>query len=182
MPVIGFRINVSDWIKRTSISASNLSHSSPIRQLRRLALAGGGASSRSWWRVVAQCGGSPEFEFSRATVVGFQWGFLLWDHNDEGNVFMLILISTERQRSPAMVRRLGRCLSTVRVASGEASTPRACAKASSSSLLASQPTNCSDGQRKTQIWWLPMVRRVLDLWPKIHTICGAIYRGFYIGS
>jgi hypothetical protein len=26
--------------------------------------------------------------------------------------------------------------------------------------------------------WLPRVRRVLDLRPKIHTICGAIYRGF----
>jgi hypothetical protein len=31
---------------------------------------------------------------------------------------------------------------------------------------------------ETRIWWLPSVRRVLDLRPKIHTIGGAIYRGF----
>jgi hypothetical protein len=77
-----------------------------------------------------------------------------------------------------MVRRLDRCLVTVRAASGEDSAPRTCDVASSNSLLASQPINVSERQRKTQIWWLPRVRRVLDLWPKIHTIGGAIYRGF----
>jgi hypothetical protein len=61
---------------------------------------------------------------------------------------------------------------------GEASAPRTCTKASSSSLLASRPTNCSDRRQKTRIWWLPMVRRVLDLRLKICTICGTIYRGF----
>jgi hypothetical protein len=91
---------------------------------------------------------------------------------------MLTLIGGERQRSPATVRQLGWCLSTVRAASGEASAPRTCAKASLSSLLASRLTNCSDRRRKTQIWWLPRVRWVLDLWPKIRTICDAIYRGF----
>jgi hypothetical protein len=85
-------------------------------------------------------------------------------------VFMLTLIDGEQQRSMAMVRQLGRYLSTVRAASGEASAPRTCAKASSSSLLASRPTNCSDQQQKTRIWWLPKVRRVLDLRPKIRTI------------
>jgi hypothetical protein len=119
-----------------------------------------------------------EFEFSQATVVGFRWGLLLRDHSDEGNVFMLTLIGGEWQRSPAMVRRLGQCLSTVRVASGEASAPRTCAKASFSSLLASRSSNCSDRRWKTWIWWLPWVRWVLDLRPKICTICGAIYRGF----
>jgi hypothetical protein len=77
-----------------------------------------------------------------------------------------------------MVRQLGRCLVMVRAASGDASTPGTYTDASSSSLLASRPFNCSDRQRKTQIWWLPRVRRVLDLQPKICTICGAIYRGF----
>jgi hypothetical protein len=61
---------------------------------------------------------------------------------------MLTLISGERQRSPPTVRRLGRCLSTVRAASGEASAPRTCAKASSSSLLASRPTNSPIGGGK----------------------------------
>jgi hypothetical protein len=56
--------------------------------------------------------------------------------------------------------------------------PTTCTKASSSSLLASRPTNCSDRRWKTRIWWLPRVRRVLILRPKIHSICGAIYRGF----
>jgi hypothetical protein len=93
-------------------------------------------------------------------------------------VFMLTLIGGERQWSPAMVRLLGRCLAMVRAASIEALAPRMYAKASSSSLLASGLTNCSDWWQKTQIWWLPRVRRVLDLRPKIRTICGAIYRGF----
>jgi hypothetical protein len=93
-------------------------------------------------------------------------------------MFMLTLIDGERQRSPATVRRLGRCLSTVREASSEASAPRTCAKASWSSLLDSRPTNCSDRWWKTQIWWLPRVRRVLDLRLKICTICNAIYRVF----
>jgi hypothetical protein len=75
---------------------------------------------------------------------------------------------SQRQQSPA----------TVRVASGEASGPRTCAKASLSSLLASRPTNCSDRRWKSQIWWLPRVWRVLDLRPKIRTICGAIYKSF----
>jgi hypothetical protein len=61
-------------------------------------------------------------------------------------MFMLTLIDEEWQQSSATVRRLGRCLSTVRVASGEASAPWTCVKASSSSLLASRPTNCSDWQ------------------------------------
>jgi hypothetical protein len=77
-----------------------------------------------------------------------------------------------------MVRQLDRCLVTVRTASGEASAPRTCTKASLSSLLASRPTNCSERQRKTRIWWLHRVRWVLDLRPKIRTILRAIYRGF----
>jgi hypothetical protein len=76
------------------------------------------------------------------------------------------------------VRRLGWCLVTVRAAVGEASAPRMCVEASSSSLLASRLINCSERGRKTQIWWLHRVQRVLDLQPKIHTIGGAIYRGF----
>jgi hypothetical protein len=178
MSTVGFRIDSLDGIKWTGILASNLGRSTRIRRVRRLALARRGAGSCSRRRITAEHGGSPEFESSRAMVVGFWWGLLLQDHSDEENVFMLTLINGEWQRSPAMVRRLGRCLSTVRVASSEASAPRTCAKASSSSLLASRQTNCSDRWRKTRIWWLPRVQRVLDLWPKIHTICGAIYTGF----
>jgi hypothetical protein len=107
--------------------------------------------------------------FIRFAPMGSQW---------QGERDMLTLIGGERQRSPATVRRLGRCLAMVRAASGEALAPRMCAKASSSSLLASRPTNCSEQWQKTQIWWLPRVRRVLDLRPKIRTIWGAIYLGF----
>jgi hypothetical protein len=95
-----------------------------------------------------------------------------------GVVFILTLVGGERQQSPATVRRLGQCLSIVRVASGEASAQRTCAKASLSSLLASRLTNCSDRRRKTRIWWLPRVQRVLVLRPKIRTTSGAIYRSF----
>jgi hypothetical protein len=158
MPVVGFRIDDTYWIKRTGISTSYLSHSSPIRRLRRLAPPGGGTGLRSRRRVTAESGGSPEFEFPRDMVVGFRWGLLLRDHSDEGNMFMLTLIDGERQQSPAMVR----------VASGEASASRTCTKASLSSILASRPTNCSDRLR-----WLPRVRHVIDL-----RLCGAIYRSF----
>jgi hypothetical protein len=82
------------------------------------------------------------------------------------------------RRRAATVRWLSRRLVTVRVASGEALAPRTCVEASSSSLLASRLINCSKRWGKTRIWWLPRVRRVLDLRPKIHTIGGAIYRGF----
>jgi hypothetical protein len=51
-------------------------------------------------------------------------------------------------------------------------------EASLNSLLASRPTNSTERRWKTRIWWLPRVQRVLDLRPKIHTICSAIYRGF----
>jgi hypothetical protein len=108
----------------------------------------------------------------------FSMRFAPTGHIDEGNMFMLTLIGGERQRSSTVVRRLGQCVSMVRTASGEASALRTCAKASLSSLLASRLTNCSDRWRKTQIRWLPRVWRVLDLRPKICTICGAIYRGF----
>jgi hypothetical protein len=165
MPVVGFRINGSDWIKRTSITASNLDRSLPIQRLRRLAPAEGGDDSRSQQHITTERSDSSEFEFSRAAVVNFWWGLLLRDDSDEGNVFMLTLIGGERQRSPTMVTRLGRCLLTVRAASSEASALRMCTKASFSSLLDSWPTNCSD-------------RWVLDLRPKIHAIRGAIYRGF----
>jgi hypothetical protein len=91
---------------------------------------------------------------------------------------MLTLIGGERQRSPAMVRRLDRCLAMVRATSGEASAPRTCVEASLNSLLSSRPTNCSERRQKSRIWWLPRVQQVLDLRPKICTIGGAIYRGF----
>jgi hypothetical protein len=91
---------------------------------------------------------------------------------------MLTLIDGERKRSPTTVRRLGRCLSTVTAASGEASAPRTCAKVSLSSHQASRPINCFDRWRKTRIWWLPRAQWVVELQPKIWTICGAIYRGF----
>jgi hypothetical protein len=171
-------ICVQDLSSRRGISASNLGRSSPIRRLGRLAPAGGSAGSRTRRRATAEHGGSPEFGFSRATVVDFRWGLLLRDHSSEGNLIRLTIIGGGRYRSPATVRRLGRCLVMVRAVSGEASAPRTCVEASSSSLLASQPINCSERRWKTRIWWLPRVRRVLDLRPKIHTIGGAIYRGF----
>jgi hypothetical protein len=81
-----------------------------------------------------------------------------------------------------MVARFGRCLVTVRTAFGGAPASRACAEAYLCSLLASCPNNCSKQRRKTQIWWLPRVQRVLDLRAKIRTMGCAIYRGFWIGS
>jgi hypothetical protein len=44
----------------------------------------GGVGSRSRRRVAAERGGSPEFKFSWATVVGFLNGLLLRDHSNEG--------------------------------------------------------------------------------------------------
>jgi hypothetical protein len=128
-----------------------------IRQLGQLAPVGGGAGSRSWQRAMVERGGSPEFGFSWATVVNFWWGLLLRDHDDEGNMIRLTLIGRGQQQSPAMVRQLGRYLVMVTASSGEASAPRTCGEASSSSFLASRPINCSQRRRKTWIWWLPRV-------------------------
>jgi hypothetical protein len=44
-------------------------------------------------------------------------------------------------------------------------------------LLLPDRSIAPNGDGKTQIWWLPSVRRVLDLQPKIRTMGGAIYRG-----
>jgi hypothetical protein len=178
MMVVDSAICVQDLSPWRGISASNLARSSLIKRLGWLAPAGGGVGSCSRRRATAERGGSPEFKFSRAMVVSFWWGLLLRDHSDEGNLIRLTFIDGGRQQSPAMVRRLGQCLVTVRVASGEASAPSTCAEASSSSLLASRPTNCSERWWKNWICWLPRVRRVLDLRLKICTIGGAIYRGF----
>jgi hypothetical protein len=173
------------FIKRQLLATGSMARMESSKPVSRLLISavhhrsdGWGAGFTRGWRVTAERGGSPDFKFSRATVVGFQWGLFLRDHSDEGNSIMLILIGGECQRSPTMVRRLGRCLVTVRAASGEASAPGTCAKASSSSLLASRPTNCSKWRRKTQIWWLTRVQRVLDLRPKICTKGDTIYRVF----
>jgi hypothetical protein len=72
-----------------------------------LAPTGGGVGARTRRRGMAERGGSPEFQFSRAMVVSFQWGLLLRGHSGEGNTIMLTLIGGGRQRSPATVRRLG---------------------------------------------------------------------------
>jgi hypothetical protein len=174
-----------DFIKHRPLASGWTAWIEPSEPVSRLLISvvhrrsdGWGGWLRSRAAPARARGGSPEFKFSRATVVGFRCGLLLQDHSDEGNVFMLTLMGGERQRSPAMVRLLGRCMSMVRAASGEASAPRMCAKASLSSLLTSWPTTCSDRWWKTWIWWLPWVRWVLDLWVKIRTICSAIYRGF----
>jgi hypothetical protein len=162
----------TDFIKRRSLASGSMARIESCEPVPQLLISVVHRRNDGWG------GGSTEFEFSWATVVGFRWGLLLRDHIGKGNVFMLTLIGGEQQRSLATVRRLGRCLSTVRTASGEASAPRTCAKASSTSLLASRPSNCSDRWWKTRIWWLPKVRWVLGLRPKIRTICGTIYRGF----
>jgi hypothetical protein len=92
-------------------------------------------------------------------------------------MFLLTLIGAEWQRSSAMVRRLSRCLSMVRAASGEASTPRMCAKAALSSLLASRSTNCSDKRRKAKFGGYLGFGRFLTCDRKF-----ALYVALYIGG
>jgi hypothetical protein len=161
---VGSRVHGS--IKRQSLATGSMTRNKPSEPLSRLLIStvhhrsdGWGGWLRSGAARAHAHGGSPEFEFSRAMVVGIRWGLLLRDHNDEGNSVRLTLIGGGQQWSPAMVRRLDRCLVTVSVASGEASAPRTCAEGSWSSLPASWPINCSERRRKTWIWWLPRVRR-----------------------
>jgi hypothetical protein len=145
----------TNFIKRWSLASGLTVQFKPSKSVSRLFITdpmAETAGSGRGRRVAAERGSSPEFEFSRATVVGFRWGLLLRDHSDEGNVFILTLIGGERQWSPTTVRRLGQCLSMVRAASVEALAPRACAKASLGSLLSSWPTNCSNRWRNTRIW------------------------------
>jgi hypothetical protein len=76
----------------------------------------GSVASCSQRCAMAERGGSPEFGFSRAMVVGFRCGLLLRDHNDEGNSIRLTLIGGGRQRSLATVRWLGRLRASTCVA------------------------------------------------------------------
>jgi hypothetical protein len=131
------QIKSNEWVSRFLISA-----------VRARSDGGAVGSDRGWHRLTltAACHGRAwqfaRVQVSRAMVVSFRSGLLLRDHSDQVNSIRLTLIGGGRQRSPAMVRQLGRCLVMVRAASGEASTPRMCAEASSSSLLASRPINC----------------------------------------
>jgi hypothetical protein len=80
------------------------------------------------------------------------------------------------QRRAATVRRFGRCLVTVRAASGEALTPRTCAKASSSSLLASRRPIALNGGRKLEFGGYLGFGRFLTCSRKF-----ALYAALYIG-
>jgi hypothetical protein len=150
----------TDFIKRRSLVTGSTAQIKPIKPVCRPFItdptAEAAGSSRGRCQLVlpvARCGQARWLTgvrvFSSYSGRFSMRFFFLRDHNDEGNVFMLTLIGGERQRSPATVRSLNRCLSMVRAASGEASAPRTCAKASSSSLLVSRPTNCSDRRWKT---------------------------------
>jgi hypothetical protein len=187
----------TDIIKRRSLATGYTTQIKPIESVSRLLISAVHHRSDGWhgWlRPRAAPARARDGTLRPRTAVRQSSSFLKlrWSVFDEvccygitamrGHMFMLTLIGGQWQQSSAMVRRLGWCLSTVRAASGEASAPMTCTKASLSSLLASRLTNCSDRQWKTQIWWLPRVQRVLDLQPKICTICGTIYMGFWIGS
>jgi hypothetical protein len=65
-----------------------------------------GGAARPHGGAMAERGCSLEYRFSRVMVVGFRWGLLLRDHNDEGNSFMLTLVGGGRQWGLAMVRWL----------------------------------------------------------------------------
>jgi hypothetical protein len=164
-------LNIGHWLPdrwlRLNQSNRYLSfYSRPVIADPRAKAAGSGWGRRRPVLVAAHHGRA--WRLTRVRVFSsygglFRWGLLLLDHSDEGNVFMLTLIGGERQWSTETVRLLGQCLLTMRASSVEASAPRMCTKASSSSLLASRPTNCSDRRRKIRIWWLPRVQRVLVL-------------------
>jgi hypothetical protein len=79
-------------------------------------------------------------------------------------------------RGPAMTVWLGRASMATRSSPGGSPVPRACAEASLSPLLASQPTNFSNWQRKPQIWWRLGFSRFRDLQPEISAKRCAIYR------
>jgi hypothetical protein len=98
--------------------------------------------------------------------------------DDTRDPFYSLAMAKMGHRKWSTGRQLDRRLATVRTAFGGAPASRACTEASLCSLLASCPANCSKWRAKTQIWWLPRVRQVLELRAKIHTIGCAIYRGF----
>jgi hypothetical protein len=81
-------------------------------------------------------------------------------------------------RGLAVMARFDQTSTVVGSPLGGAPVPRTCDEASLSSPLASRPINCFERWRKTQIWWLPRVRLVLDIRAKTRTMGDAIYRGF----
>jgi hypothetical protein len=138
----------TNFNKRRSLASGSTAQIDPSEPLSRLLISAVGHRSdgRGGWlqpgAARARTHGSasrPSMTAQRSSsFLKLRWSLLLLqDHGNKGNVFMLTLIGEEWQRSPATVRWLGRCLAMVRVASGEASAPWMCAKASLSSLLAS---------------------------------------------
>jgi hypothetical protein len=120
-----------------------------------------------------------------ARVVGFfptvlyssMWYFLC-NLDSTRDPFYSLAAAKTGHRKWSTGRQLGRRLATVRMASGGAPASRVCVEVSLCSLLVSCTANCFKRWRKTRIWLLPRVRRVLDLQVKIHTMGCAIYRGF----
>jgi hypothetical protein len=172
----------TDFIKRQSLTTGSTTQIKPIKSVSWLLISIVHHRSDGWLPPGAACRGQAwgldgvqvfssyggQFSMRFAPTGSQRWGEHVYAN----------FIGGEQQWSSTTVRQLDWGLSMVRAASGEASAPSTCAKASLSSLLASRLTNCSDRWWKTRIWWLPRVRRVLDLRPKILTICDAIYTGF----
>jgi hypothetical protein len=126
----------TDFIKRqsfTSGSTTQIESSKPVFQLLILAVHRWSDGWGGWLRpgaapARARGGASRPSAVARRSLSFLELWWLVFDvvcsygiTTTRGHMLMLTLIGGERQRSPAMVRWLGRCLSTVRAASGEAS-------------------------------------------------------------
>jgi hypothetical protein len=102
----------------------------------------------------------------------------LRDLDDARNSSYSLVMANTGHGGLAVMARFDQTSTVVGSPLGGAPVPRTCDEASLSSPLASRPINCFERWRKTQIWWLPRVRLVLDIRAKTRTMGDAIYRGF----
>jgi hypothetical protein len=156
MVVVHPAIYSLDLNKTKSYFCSNLNHPCKIRRLGTVSYLGSAWPNRA-----------TRAPWPRAWELG-----LTLRHKE-----LILLTVTQMVRTGSATSVWFEQASTAsRSSSGGALTSRECAEASLCSLLASCPANCSKRRRKTRIWWLPRVHRVLDLWAKIPTMGCAIYR------
>jgi hypothetical protein len=120
-----------------------------------------GGAARPHGDAMAERGGLLGFRFSRAMVVGFRWGLLLWERNDKGNSFMLTLFGVGWQRGLAMARWLGWPRVTMCAASDGALASRTGWEPSLRPPLAPCTAQLLQETVKDRVRWSSRVQRVL---------------------
>jgi hypothetical protein len=127
----------TDFIKHRSLATRSTAQIKPIESVSRLLISVVHHRSNGWLWL-----GRRRLALAAVCHGRARWLTEAWVFSSYGGQFSMRFAPTRSQwwgkrvyanlnrRRVATVRQLGRCLSTVRAASGEASAPRTCTKAS----------------------------------------------------